>query len=174
MDFYIRPSRPEDAAEVAAIRVMPGVMENIFSIPSEQAAQMKEYYRNLGPNQHEFTAVLRKEDGQEQVIGAAGLSVGNGRGRHCSEIGMMVHPQYQNQKVGRALMEVLLDLADNWLMLIRIELSVFTDNAAAIHLYEKFGFQKEGVKRMAGVRAGKYEDLCIMGRIRPGSSAEDV
>ena len=111
MDFYIRPSRPEDAAEVAAIRVMPGVMENIFSIPSEQAAQMKEYYRNLGPNQHEFTDVLRKEDGQEQVIGAAGLSVGNGRGRHCSEIGMMVHPQYQNQKVGRALMEALLDLA---------------------------------------------------------------
>lgn len=170
MDFYIRPSRPEDAAEVAAIRVMPGVMENIFSIPSEQAAQMKEYYRNLGPNQHEFTAVLRKEDGQEQVIGAAGQ-----RTRPALQRDRHDGPSPVSESKGGP-------CADgspprscrNWLMLIRIELSVFTDNAAAIHLYEKFGFQKEGVKRMAGVRAGKYEDLCIMGRIRPGSSAEDV
>ncbi len=38
-------------------------------------------------------------------------------------------------------MSEILDLADNWLMLVRIELGVFTDNEKAIKLYEKFGFK---------------------------------
>ena len=34
-------------------------------------------------------------------------------------------------------MESLLDIADNWLILKRVELSVFTDNERAVRLYEK-------------------------------------
>lgn len=45
-------------------------------------------------------------------------------------------------------MSEILDLADNWLMLARIELGVFTDNEKAIKLYEKFGFKIEGTKSM--------------------------
>jgi len=50
-------------------------------------------------------------------------------------------------------------------MLVRVELTVFTDNERAIHLYEKFGFVKEGVKRLAAIRNGKYEDVLMMARI---------
>ncbi len=45
-------------------------------------------------------------------------------------------------------MSEILDLADTWLMLVRIELGVFTDNEKAIKLYEKFGFEIEGTKSM--------------------------
>lgn len=44
-------------------------------------------------------------------------------------------------------METALDLADNWLGLSRVELTVFTDNATAIALYEKFGFEIEATHR---------------------------
>ncbi|MDZ7543846.1 GNAT family N-acetyltransferase, partial [Clostridium perfringens] len=74
---------------------------------------------------------------------------------------------YQNMGVGTALMEALLDVADNWLMLIRVELTVFEDNKRAIHLYEKFGFEKEGLKRLASIRNGKYENEYLMARINP-------
>lgn len=40
--------------------------------------------------------------------------------------------------LGTALMRELLDAADNWLGFKRLELTVFTDNAPAIRLYEKF------------------------------------
>ena len=63
-------------------------------------------------------------------------------------------------------MEQVLDLADNWLRLVRVELTVDFDNERAIHLYEKYGFEREGVQRKACVRDGEYIDLIMMSRIR--------
>ena len=51
-------------------------------------------------------------------------------------------------------------------MLIRLELTVFTDNERAIHLYESMGFQREGIRRKAAVRNGVYMDELAMARIR--------
>ncbi|MEG0754433.1 MAG: GNAT family N-acetyltransferase, partial [Angelakisella sp.] len=82
-------------------------------------------------------------------------------------IGIMVHKDYQNAGVGTALMKALLDVADNWLMLVRVELTVFADNERAIHLYEKLGFEKEGLRRMAAIRNGEYADEFAMARIHP-------
>jgi putative acetyltransferase len=55
-----------------------------------------------------------------------------------------VRDDWHGQGVGTALIEAAIDLADNWRNLTRLELRVFTDNAPAIHLYEKVGFEIEG------------------------------
>ena len=47
-----------------------------------------------------------------------------------------MHTDWQGRGVGTALMEPLLDLAANWLMLLREELEVYADNERAIALYE--------------------------------------
>jgi putative acetyltransferase len=115
-----------------------------------------------------FVAITKGQSGEEIVIGSAGLSVyDNLRLRHSAGIGIMVHKDYQNMGVGSALMEALIDIADNWLMLVRIDLTVFEDNLKAIKLYEKFGFEKEGVKKLAGIRNGEYVNELIMARINP-------
>jgi putative acetyltransferase len=44
-------------------------------------------------------------------------------------------------------MQAMLDVTDNWLNLTRTELSVYTDNAAAVALYERFGCKTEGTHR---------------------------
>ena len=62
--------------------------------------------------------------------------------------------------------KTVLDLADTWLMLVRVELEVFADNARASHLYEKFGFEKEALLRMSVVRDGQYWDNYKMARLR--------
>ena len=80
---------------------------------------------------------------------------------------MSVHDDFQNRGVGSALMAAMVDLADNWLGLRRIELEVWTDNLAAIHLYEKYGFVKEGTARRFAKRDGGYVDAFYMGRLRP-------
>ena len=75
------------------------------------------------------------------VIGVVGLKVKPQlRMRHTADVGIFVHTDWQGKGVGTALMQAVLDLADNWLMLVRVELEVFTDNVKAIHLYEKLGF----------------------------------
>jgi len=168
LEFWIRPVRETDAEGINALRIMPGVFENILGLPSERADFCQEYIDGLLRNDHQYVAVIR-QDGEERIIGTAGLSVmRNPRLYHSANFGIMVHRDYQNDGVGTALMKAVLDLADNWLMLVRIELTVFCENERAIHLYEKTGFEIEGKKRMAAIRNGKYADEYLMARIRPG------
>ena len=48
-------------------------------------------------------------------------------------------------------------------------MTVFTDNARAIALYEKFGFVIEGTHRAALFRNGRFDDVHCMARLRPSS-----
>ena len=163
MNYTIRPIGPEDAEGAAALRRMPGVFENTLGLPSYRTADSEAFIAGLGPDDHNFVAVL--DDGT--VIGCAGLTVcSNPRMRHVGAVGLFVHADYQGRGVGTTLMETLLDLADHWLMLVRVELEVFADNEQAIRLYEKLGFEKEGLLRMTTVRNGRYVDEYKMARFR--------
>jgi putative acetyltransferase len=57
---------------------------------------------------------------------------------------MGVHDDFNGRGIGSALLAELIEAADEWLAIKRLELTVFTDNAPAIRLYEKFGFEMEG------------------------------
>ncbi len=167
MEFTIRPIAPRDAEGFNALRRMPGVFENILGIPSERVQWNLEGIEDLSSNDHNFVAVVPAADGGELVIGTIGLAVAQSpRRRHVGTIGLMVHREYQDQGVGTALMEAALDVADNWLMLVRVDLEVFSDNERAIHLYEKFGFQREGLLRASAIRNGAYVDEIVMARLR--------
>lgn len=167
MEFQVRPVQIGDAAGINALRRMPGVFENILGIPSERIKRNEDFIANMDSQNHAFVAVTTGADGRELVIGNASLSTfANHRKRHVGSIGIMVHRDYQCQGVGSSLMAALLDVADNWLMLVRVELTVFADNERAIHVYEKFGFEKEGLQRKAAIRNGTYADEYMMARIR--------
>ncbi|MCE9905383.1 GNAT family N-acetyltransferase, partial [Hafnia paralvei] len=45
-------------------------------------------------------------------------------------------------------------------------LTVYTDNAGAIALYKKFGFEIEGTSRGYAYRDGQYVDVFHMARLR--------
>jgi putative acetyltransferase len=63
-------------------------------------------------------------------------------------------------------MGALVGAADNWFGIKRLELTVFTDNSRAIRLYERFGFDPEGIQRAYAFRAGQYADVLGMARLR--------
>jgi putative acetyltransferase len=103
-----------------------------------------------------------------EVVGSLALETSptRPRMRHTGTIGMAVRDDWQGRGVGTALMGAALDLADNWLGLSRVELTVYTDNAAGIALYEKFGFEIEGTHRRYAFRDGEYVDAYSMARLR--------
>ena len=166
MNYTIRPAGPEDAAGITALRRMPGVFEHAASLPSDRSRRMEELLRQPGQNRHFLVAVSP----DNTVLGLVMLTVeSNPRRRHSGGLGIMVRTDCQGQGIGTALMKTVLELADNWLMLVRVELEVFADNERAIHLYEKFGFEKEGLMRMTAIRGGTYMDEYKMARLRlPG------
>jgi len=101
-----------------------------------------------------------------EVVGNLGLETfARPRIRHVGRIGMAVRDDWQGRGVGSALLEAALDLADNWLELRRVELTVYTDNEPAISLYRKFGFEVEGTHRMHAFRHGEYVDAYSMARL---------
>lgn len=89
------------------------------------------------------------------------------RRRHVGQIGMAVGDDWQGQGVGTALLQAVVDLADNWLNLQRLELEVYTDNEPALRLYQNFGFVIEGTLVRYAYRAGQYVDVYAMARLKP-------
>lgn len=161
MEIKIRPFRPEDAAGFTEIRRQPTVMEYNNLLPSERGERDRDGLAKLGPDNHVLVA---EADGH--VVGFARMDVFGGRQRHVGTVNVNVHDGYQGRGIGRRLMETLLELADDYLALTRVQLEVWADNERAIHLYETLGFEPEGRRRKAVLRRGEYVDVLIMGRLR--------
>ena len=158
--MIIRPVKIEDAADINRMRRMNGVMENIIGIASERVSDAEAFIRALSTNDHLLVAEFN-----ETVVGCVGLHVSSKpRQHHSAELGIMVDTDYQKQGIGKALMTAILEIADNWLNLLRVELCVFVDNEAAIALYRKMGFVTEGTKKYAAIRNGVYADEFLMAR----------
>ena len=80
---------------------------------------------------------------------------------------MGVAQDCQGQGIGTQLLTALLDLADNWMNLQRVELTVFSDNEPAMALYRKLGFEEEGLLRRYALRDGVFVDAYSMARFKP-------
>lgn len=81
--------------------------------------------------------------------------------RHVGVVGIGVLEAFRGNGIGPALLRAAIDKG-RAAGLTRIELDVREDNKAAIALYERIGFQREGRKRN-GVRVdGVYHDLISM------------
>lgn len=71
-------------------------------------------------------------------------------------------------------MQAMIDICDSWAAIERIELTVFTDNQAAIALYRKFGFEIEGTSRRYAMRDGVLVDAYHMARFRSAQANGDA
>ncbi|HLY28941.1 MAG TPA: GNAT family protein, partial [Aggregatilineales bacterium] len=82
-------------------------------------------------------------------------------------IGIVVGaPRNRGRGYGTDALRILANYAFNELNLHRMEIEVFSFNAAAIRSYEKVGFKCEVTKRQAVYRDGAYHDVLMMGLLR--------
>ena len=157
----IRAVNEDDCDDLLKVWSCRGVARGTLQTPFLSLDRQKARLRELPEDGHHLVAEV---DGR--VVGSIILICGKGRRRHTGSIGMGVHDDFQGRGVGTALLEAVLDLADNWLDLKRVELTVYTDNEPAIRLYEKAGFVVEGTHRAYAVRDGELVDSHSMARLR--------
>lgn len=115
-----------DAKAIHRICTQDAVLPYMIFLPSMRVDAMENRIRNLGHNQFEFVAEF---DGT--VVGFVGLTQGQGRRSHSGDIFIGVDSEYHKKGIGKALLTKILDLADNWLMLERVELGILVTNPGA-------------------------------------------
>jgi L-phenylalanine/L-methionine N-acetyltransferase len=161
--ILIRRAEFADAAQLQQVYASTNTYSGTLQLPHPSVELWQERLKHQDQNDTVLVALV---DGV--VVGNAGLhQEKNIRRRHVAHVGMGVADSFTGRGVGSALLAELLNLADNWLNLARLELTVFCDNAAAVHLYEKFGFEIEGTHRAFALRNGVFVDAHSMARFHP-------
>lgn len=161
MTIQIRRTEVNDFKALQQIHAQPKAMAGTLQMPFPSEELWKQRLSHPPENFHTLVACIENE-----VVGTASLRLCIGRRRHVASLGISIHDQWHGKGIGTALMQALLDLADNWLNLTRIELTVYTDNEPALALYKKFGFAIEGTHRQYAFRNGEYVDSYCMARLR--------
>jgi RimJ/RimL family protein N-acetyltransferase len=120
-----------------------------------------------------FVRAVRAEGGvhlvavneQANVVGWCDIARNSLPGfTHCGRLGMGLLPEVRGHGVGARLVRAAVDAARER-GIERIELEVFASNTRALQLYERLGFEREGVKRQARKLDGAVEDNILMARL---------
>lgn len=163
MKIKIRHAEPGDFEALHEIHTQPGAVRGTLQLPFPSAEKWRKRLQDQPRDRHFLVACV-----DDEIVGALDLwqETRSPRRMHAGGIGMAVHDRWQRKGVGNALMEAAIELADNWLNLLRLELSVFVDNEPAIRLYTKWGFKTEGTWEKYAFRDGRFVDAYCMARIR--------
>ncbi|MBB3259058.1 putative acetyltransferase [Paraburkholderia bannensis] len=158
----LRAAELDDCQAMADLMNLPGVRRGTLSHGYRTAEGLRAWLEN---SKVDRTSIVAEHEGR--VIGQAELMAHDGRRSHCASLGIGVHDAFQGRGVGALLMGALIDAADTAFGLRRIELQVFADNAPAIGLYRRFGFEVEARARAYAIRDGALHDVLHMARLAP-------
>jgi len=158
----VRRAQAADAAALVALAEAVGSEPEGWLISDSR-------WRPVGDERRYLKAVRRHPDAAvflaETDTGIVGrLSISRDphpASRHVADLGLMVAASSRRQGVGSALLEQ----AVAWARasgIRKLELHVFPHNEAAIRLYEKFGFVREGYRHGQYRRGGGYVDAILM------------
>lgn len=164
MDIVIRPTLVSDAAALCDIYSQPGAQRETLQLPKPSVEMWTKRLENIPSGVYSFVAEV---DGK--VVGNIGFEHSQRpRTGHCATFGIGVHDDYHGHGIGSQLIQTVIDLADNWLQVKRIQIEVNSDNDVAIACYKKFGFEIEGEAKCSAFRDGEYINTYFMARIRNG------
>jgi putative acetyltransferase len=164
---HIRRAVPADAPAIARVNSEPAVMASLLQLPFPNVEALRQRLTEQDqPGRSDLQLVA---DLGGTIVASAGLHPASAqlRRRHVMGLGIAVATSAQGQGVGTALMQALIDYADHWGQVLRLELTVFTDNERALRLYQRFGFRLEGTHHAYALRDGMFADVHSMARLHP-------
>jgi L-phenylalanine/L-methionine N-acetyltransferase len=162
--YSVRRALEPDAAAITALMSEPRVLRETLQVPHTSPEHWVNMIKASQSPSHLQLLVVN----QGQVVGFGGLYPAgtSPRIQHARWLAIAVLPAHWGKGVAPQLMRTLLDSADNWLGVTRLQLTVYVDNARAIALYQRHGFETEGTARSYSLRDGVLVDALHMARIK--------
>jgi RimJ/RimL family protein N-acetyltransferase len=158
---HIRRATQEDA-EIIIAGIEAVCAENIFFVterflPDAQWEAVL-YWPDTVPD---HLLVVAEADGEFAGCGNLFPGPEGRKDRHVANLGMYILKPYREKGIGAQMMAWMLDWAEET-GLEKITLAVLATNQRAIHLYQKFGFEVEGIRRRQYRIGHEYVDSILM------------
>jgi putative acetyltransferase len=163
--FVVRPAEPGDAEQLVRLA------EAVSAEPEAWLISADGEWRSVGDERRYLKAVRRyphaavyvaERESDRAIIGRLSLARDtHPASAHVADLGLMVAADARRQGVGWALMEAAVEWARS-AGIRKLELHVFPWNEPAIQLYERFGFEREGLRRAHYRRGEEYVDAILM------------
>jgi ribosomal protein S18 acetylase RimI-like enzyme len=163
MDLHVVPTEERHLPEV--YRVIDAVASEGKYLAFVRAPAWESslaFYRSLLAQDCPYVVAVA----ESRVVGWCDVAPQMGESRsHIGTLGIGLLPEWRGQGLGRRLMEAA--VAKSWMRgFTRIELSVRDDNVRAKALYEKLGFEVEGLRRRASVVKEEVHDVWAMALLK--------
>lgn len=132
--------------------------EGEYNLSIEQQEQMiKEF--NDSENDTIVLAVI-----DSKIVGLGKISSHEKlKARHVGVLAIAIRQEYCNLGIGKIIMDYLIDWCKSNKVTKKISLSVRRDNSRAIKVYEKCGFEIEGILKNERHLDGEFFDIVVMG-----------
>jgi RimJ/RimL family protein N-acetyltransferase len=160
----IRIADPGDAQQLTDLAAAVSAEPEAWLISADgewrTVGEERRYLRALRRYPHAAVFVAEADNGE--LVGR--LSVARDThpaSAHVADLGLMIAKGWRGRGVGTAL----LDTAVAWAResgVRKLELHVFPWNKPALRLYERYGFEREGLRRGHYHRAGEDVDAILM------------
>ncbi|MGD8805826.1 MAG: GNAT family N-acetyltransferase [Chloroflexota bacterium] len=158
----IRPLHPDDASALHQLFHQPTPLSCDYFEPDAGYASFRDYTEMQASDKHRLAAV---EDGRLVGLGVLEQS-SRARMAHQGQIRLLMPPEALVSDAARDLLSALVELADNWLNLRRLEANSPIGIPALEALLRQFGFEPEGLMRKTLGPGPTFGDELALARLR--------
>lgn len=162
-NLLLRAAEIDDGAALARLYSEPSAVAGTLQLPYPSAGAWTRKLEEASAFELHLLACVRQDVAGHGFIRRFAEFA---RRQHAATLGLAVRSDWQRRGIGDALMQALIERAEQWMQIRRIELEVYVDNHAAIALYRKHGFVEEGLLRNYAFRDGQWVDVVPMARLR--------
>ena len=127
----------------------------------EHSKRLIRSYLKYWDNFLQFNYIIELHDHHKVKIGSTSLWNVNWQ-HHRAQVGIWIIPSYWGKGLGERAINLVKIIAFKHLKLNRLEAYVAEENRRSIYLFEKCGFQKEGILNQYLNFKGTYYDALIM------------
>ena len=157
--IQIRQARESDAISIReAVKAIAAEKWYLATVEGFSLKQTRAFLRHIVDGDLPQVMAIA----EETVVGFCDILPNPAMGfTHVARLGMGVRSEWRRQGIGRRLLEACLARAKN-ADVEKVELEVFSDNIAAVRLYESFRFSREGVRVRGRKLDDRYQDVVLM------------